>query len=146
MKNEEVEILLVEDNKQDAEMAMRALKKSNLVNNLIHLKDGAQAIDFLFGTGEFSGRNIDNKPNLILLDLKMPKMDGIEVLRIIKQDPLTKKIPVIVLTSSKESPDIEACYALGVNSYIVKPVEFESFIRGITELGFYWVVLNQSPA
>jgi two-component system, response regulator len=146
MKNEEVEILLVEDNKQDAEMAMRALKKSNLVNNLIHLKDGAQAIDFLFGTGEFSGRNINNKPNLILLDLKMPKMDGIEVLRIIKQDPLTKKIPVIVLTSSKESPDIEACYALGVNSYIVKPVEFDSFIRGITELGFYWMVLNQSPA
>jgi CheY-like chemotaxis protein len=144
MTNEEVEILMVEDNKQDAEMAIRALKKSNLVNNLIHLDDGARAIDFLFGTGEFSGRDINKKPRLILLDLKMPKIDGIEVLRIIKADELTKKIPVIVLTSSKESPDIDSCYSLGVNSYIVKPVEFDGFMKAITELGFYWMLLNQN--
>ncbi|MEO6720117.1 MAG: response regulator [Ferruginibacter sp.] len=144
MKNEEVEILMVEDNKQDAEMAIRALKKSHLVNNLIHLDDGARAIEFLFGTGEFAGRDTNKKPRLILLDLKMPKMDGIEVLRIIKQHELTKRIPVIVLTSSKESPDIDSCYSLGVNSYIVKPVDFDGFIKAINELGFYWMLLNQN--
>ncbi len=145
MENTEVEILLIEDNMNDAELAIRALKKSNIVNQLIHLKDGEQALNFLFGKGEFAGRNINNKPKVILLDLKMPKIDGIEVLRKIKSDELTNKIPVVVLTSSKEHPDIDICYKLGVNSYIVKPVEFESFSKAVAELGMYWVLFNQPP-
>src|SRR5436190_15280155 len=117
MSNTAVEILLVEDNMNDAELTIRALRKYKIANSLIHLKDGASAIDFLFGNVEFKGRDISNKPKVILLDLKMPKMDGIEVLKIIKMDALTKKIPVVVLTSSKENPDIEKSYALGANSY-----------------------------
>ena len=144
MKNSEVEILLVEDSMHDAEMTIRALKKSNVVNNLVHLKDGAEAIDFLFGKGTFEGRDINIKPNLILLDLKMPKVDGMELLKIIKVDELTKKIPVVILTSSKENPDIEKCYALGANSYIVKPVEFDGFTKAVAEVGLYWILLNQS--
>ena len=145
MENNEVEILLVEDNMHDAELAIRALRKQNIANQLIHLKDGASALDFLFGKGEFKDRDIKNKPKVILLDLKMPKIDGIEVLKRIKSDELTNKIPVVVLTSSKEHPDIETCYKLGANSYIVKPVEFESFSKAVAELGLYWVLFNQSP-
>lgn len=143
MENSEVEILLVEDNMNDAELTIRALHKNNIVNNIIHLKDGASALDFIFGKGEFAGRNINNKPKVILLDLKMPKVDGMEVLQRIKEDKQMSKIPVVILTSSKESPDVSRAYALGANSYIVKPVEFEGFSKAITELGYYWAILNQ---
>ena len=143
MENTEVEILLVEDNLNDAELTRRALLKGKIANKVIHLKDGSEALDFLFGTGEFAGRDINNKPKVILLDLKMPKVNGIEVLTKIKSNELTKKIPVVVLTSSKEHPDIERSYELGANSYIVKPVEFDGFMKAISELGFYWMVMNQ---
>lgn len=141
----EVEILLIEDNPSDAEMTLRALKKNKIVNNIVHLKDGAEAIDFIFGTGVYNGRNIRNKPKVILLDLKMPKVDGIEVLRRVKANENTRTIPVVVLTSSREDPDVRTCYELGVNSYIVKPVGFENFSKAIAELGLYWMLLNQSP-
>jgi two-component system, response regulator len=130
----------------DAELALRALRKSKIANKIVHLVDGASALDFLYGKGEFEGRNIYHKPKVILLDLKMPKIDGMEVLEKIKSDDLTKKIPVVILTSSKESPDIEKAYLLGANSYIVKPVEFEGFIKAISDLGFYWLILNQDPS
>lgn len=145
MNNTEVEILLVEDNLNDAELTIRALSKNKIANKLIHLKDGASALDFLFGKGEFEGRNVNNKPKVILLDLKMPKVDGLEVLKKIKSDELTKKIPVVVLTSSKENPDIETAYQLGANSYIVKPVEFDGFAKAVSELGLYWLLHNQPP-
>lgn len=140
----EVEILIVEDNMSDAEMTMRALKKNNIANSIIHLKDGAVALDFIFGEGEYAGRDI-TKPKVMLLDLKMPKVSGIQVLQKIKSDVRTKTIPVVVLTSSKEDPDIKICYDLGVNSYVVKPVRFEDFVKAIGELGFYWLLLNQTP-
>jgi CheY-like chemotaxis protein len=146
MENTEIEILLVEDNKNDAEMAIRALRKNNVVKHIIHLKDGAVAIDFLFGTGEFEGRNVNNKPKLILLDLKMPKVNGLEVLEKVKSDHLTKLIPVVMLTSSKEHPDVEKSYQLGANSFIVKPVDFESFRKTVNELGIYWLFYNQSSS
>jgi two-component system response regulator len=145
MKNSEVEIILVEDNPNDAEMTIRALKKNNLANNLMHLKDGEEALNFIFCKGEFSGRNIDTKPKVILLDLKMPKVDGIEVLRKLKGDDRTKTIPVVILTSSKEDPDIRTCYQLGVNSYIVKPVGFDHFIEAVSGLGMYWMLVNETP-
>jgi two-component system response regulator len=145
MENTEIEILLVEDNLNDAELTIRALHKNKIANNIIHLKDGASALDFLFGKAEFENRNINNKPKIILLDLKMPKVDGLEVLKRIKTDDFTKNIPVVVLTSSRENPDIEKAYSLGANSYIVKPVEFDGFTKAIAELGFYWMLLNQSP-
>ena len=138
-----VEILLVEDNMSDAELTIRALKKNNLSNKLVHLKDGAEALDFIFGTGEYAGRNINDKPKVILLDLKMPKISGIQVLQKIKSDERTKKIPIVVLTSSKEDPDIEECYRLGVNSYVVKSVQFEKFLTAVSELGLYWMIVNQ---
>jgi two-component system, response regulator len=143
MKNDEVEILLVEDNPDNAEMTIRALRKKNLTNNIIHLNDGALALDFIFGTGQFEGRDISKKPKLIMLDLKMPKVSGIEVLEKLKSNDSTKIIPVVVLTSSKEDPDIEKCYKLGANSYIVKPVDFDTFQNTIAELGLYWLLLNQ---
>jgi two-component system response regulator len=141
----EIEILLVEDNPNDAELTLRALKKKHLANRIVHLKDGAEALDFIFGKNAFEGRDIRSQPKLILLDLKMPKVDGIEVLRHLKSDENTKLIPVVVLTSSKEDPDIKTCYELGVNSYIVKPVGFEAFMQSVSELGFYWLLLNQNP-
>lgn len=141
----EIEILLIEDNASDAEMTQRAFKKNNLGNSIVHLKDGAEALDFIFGTGDYEGRNIQNKPRMILLDLKMPKVNGIEVLERLKSDDHTRTIPVVVLTSSKEDPDIRRCYELGVNSYIVKPVEFENFTAAIKNLGVYWLLLNQAP-
>jgi len=146
MENKEFEILLVEDNVNDAELAIRALKKNNIANHIIHLKDGAAALDFLFGKGEYEGRNINNRPKVILLDLKMPKISGLEVLEKIKSDELTKHIPVVVLTSSKEHPDVEKSYKLGANSYIVKPVDFESFRKTVNDLGVYWLMLNQPAA
>lgn len=145
MNNSIVEILLIEDNEHDAEMTVRALKKNRISNNIVHLKDGAQALHFVFATGEYSGRDITMRPKVILLDLKMPKVDGIEVLEQIKSNDITKKIPVVVLTSSKENPDIDKCYALGANSYIVKPVDFTSFMEAISHSGFYWVMLNHPP-
>ena len=142
MENSQVEILLVEDNMDDAEMTIHALRKNNLANKLIHMMDGEEALDFLFGTGKFIGRDVSLKPRLILLDLKMPKVDGMEVLEKVKSNNATKKIPVVILTSSKEDPDVSRCYELGANSYIVKPVEFESFINAVSELGMYWMLLN----
>ena len=146
MKNSEIEILLVEDNKRDAELTIRALKKKNLANNLIHLENGADALDYIFAEGIYAARSLDNIPRLILLDLNMPKIGGIEVLQKIKSDERTKKIPVVILTSSKEDPDIEKCYSLGANSYIVKPVEFDKFANTVDELVLYWLVLNQPPS
>jgi two-component system response regulator len=140
-----VELILVEDNPDDAEMTIRALKKQNLSNQLVHLKDGQEALDFLFGEGQYKGRDIRLLPKVILLDLKMPKMGGAEVLRHIKQKEHTKNIPVVVLTSSKEDPDIEECYALGANSYIVKPVGFDRFIEAVSGLGMYWLLMNEPP-
>jgi len=145
MENNTVEILLIEDNKNDAELTIRALRKGKINNDLIHLNNGAEALEFLFGKGKFKGRDISNKPKVILLDLKMPKVDGLEVLTQIKANELTNSIPVVVLTSSKEHPDIERAYALGVNSYIIKPVEFDEFAKVVIDLGFYWLLKNQPP-
>ena len=144
MNDSKVEILLVEDNPHDAEMTIRALKKVNLANKLIHVKDGAEALDFIFSRGAFADRNTADKPKVILLDIKMPKVDGIEVLRQIKSDPFTKTIPVVIMTSSKEEQDVFTSYDLGVNSYVVKPVDFEGFAKAVSELGFYWLITNQS--
>ena len=141
----EVDILLVEDNASDAEMTILALKTNNLANNLQHVKDGAEALDFIFAEGKYADRVVADKLKLILLDLKMPKVNGIEVLEKIRADERTKTIPVVILTSSKEDPDIKKCYKLGVNSYVVKPVEFEQFQRAISDLGLYWMIVNQYP-
>ena len=145
MIHSDVQILLVEDNKSDAMLTIRALKKHNLANNLIHLIDGAQALEFIFGTGEFEGRDIHNKPKVIFLDIKMPKVSGLEVLRIIKADERTKFIPVVMMTSSKEENDIIESHQLGVNSYVVKPLGFDNFSKTIANLGFYWLVVNNTP-
>jgi two-component system, response regulator len=144
MNDYQVEILLVEDNPHDAEMTTRALKKANLANKLIHVKDGAEALDFVFAKGAFADRQIQNKPKVILLDIKMPKIDGIEVLRQIKSNDITKTIPVVIMTSSKEEQDVITSYNLGVNSYVVKPVDFEGFAKAVSQLGFYWLITNQS--
>ncbi len=143
LDNQEVEILIVEDNLDDAELTIRTLKKQKLANNLIHLMDGAQALDFIFAKGQFSERNINHVPKVILLDLKMPKVSGLEVLAEIKSDLRTKTIPVVILTSSAEDPDIKKSYELGANSYIVKPVDFDNFSKTINELGMYWMVVNK---
>ena len=141
----EVEILLVEDNPNDAELALRALKKNKLANNILVVTDGEEALDFVFARGAFSDRKVENGPKVILLDLKLPKVDGLEVLRAIKSDPRTKVIPVVVLTSSKEESDVVESYKLGANSYIVKPVEFDKFVAAVKDLGLYWLLLNQPP-
>lgn len=141
----DVNILLIEDNPDDATLVIRALKKCNLGNNLIHLSDGEQALNFLFGEGQFSERKVEDKPKLILLDLKMPKIDGLQVLKAIREDPRTKSIPVVVMTSSAEEKDIAATYSSGVNAYVVKPVGFDNFAKAITELGLFWLLVNQSP-
>jgi two-component system response regulator len=143
MSDDKIEILLVEDNIHDAEMTIRSLKKVNLANRLIHLKDGAEALDFIFARGNFANRQMENKPKVILLDIKMPKVDGIEVLKQIKANESTKTIPVVIMTSSKEEQDIITSYNLGVNSYVVKPVDFENFANAVSELGFYWLITNQ---
>lgn len=140
-----VELLLVEDDPQDLELALRALKKANLANHIVVARDGAEALDFVFGEGDLEGRPLSARPKVILLDLKLPKVDGLEVLRRLKGDPRTKAIPVVMLTSSKEQRDIVESYQLGVNSYIVKPVDFEGFAAAVRDLGCYWLLLNQPP-
>ena len=141
-----IEVLLVEDNINDAELTIRELKKNNMADNLAHLKDGEEALDFIFATGKYAGsRDIHYLPKVILLDIQMPKVNGIEVLEKLKADPRTSAIPVVILTSSNESPDIKKCYKLGANSYIVKPVNFNEFTQIIRNLGLYWLLLNRPP-
>ena len=142
---EQVEILLAEDNAKDAEMTQRALRKYNLGNRLYWVKDGAEALDFLFCRGAYAGRDLARAPKLVLLDIKMPKVDGIEVLRQVKADERTRVIPVVVMTSSNEERDVMESYRLGVNSYIVKPVEFTSFLEVVAKIGLYWVLTNRVP-
>ncbi|MEO5959898.1 MAG: response regulator, partial [Opitutaceae bacterium] len=139
------ELLLVEDNLQDLEMTLRALKKANFANHIHVARDGVEALDFVFCEGAHAGRSIAVAPKVILLDLKLPKIDGLEVLKRLKGDPRTRAIPVVVLTSSKEQSDVIESYHLGVNSYIVKPVNFESFAEAVRNLGLYWLLLNQPP-
>jgi two-component system response regulator len=140
-----VEILLVEDNANDVALTLRALKRYNLSNSIHVVYDGAEALEFIFGTGAYAGRHLEPTPRVILLDLKLPKVDGLEVLQRIKTDPRTRVIPVVVLTSSREQCDIVESYQVGVNSYIVKPVDFEQFTEAMRQLGLYWVLLNQPP-
>ncbi|HNP08300.1 MAG TPA: response regulator [Cyclobacteriaceae bacterium] len=139
MIDRQVEILLIEDNQDDAELAIRALKKKNLANKLLHISDSEEALEYLFGEGN------NTYPKLILLDLKMPKIDGIQVLKRIKSDPDKKVIPVVMLTSSKEEKDIVESYNLGVNAYIVKPVQFDKFLEVVDQLGMFWLLINQPP-
>lgn len=140
----QVEILLVEDNPTDAELTIRALKKHHLANKLVWVKDGAEALEFIFCVGSYAGRTEGN-PKLILLDIKLPKVDGVEVLRRIKSDERTRTVPVVMLTSSQEERDIVESYKLGVNSYLVKPVEFDQFIDTVSQAGLYWAVMNKTP-
>jgi CheY-like chemotaxis protein len=140
-----VEILLVEDNPSDAELTLHAFKRHKLTNRIHLVRDGAEALDYLYGTGSYTGRNIGEQPKVVLLDIKLPKVDGLEVLRRIKSDPQTRTIPVVMLTSSREERDIIGGYNLGVNSYIVKPVEFDQFTEAVRELGMYWLLLNKPP-
>ncbi len=141
----EIEVLLVEDNPNDAELATRALKKHNLANRLLHVRDGEEALEYLFGNGRYASHNPAIFPRVVLLDLRLPKVDGLEVLRRMRNDERTKAMPVVVLTSSPEDSDRIKSYNLGVNSYVVKPVEFESFSKAVTELGLYWLLLNKPP-
>ena len=141
----DVDLLLVEDNPDDAGLVIRQLKKNNLCNNLIHLHDGEEALDFLFVRGKFSDRKIEDRPKVILLDLKMPKVDGLQVLREIRNDNRTKLIPVVMMTSSREERDIVESYSLGVNAYVVKPVGFDNFSHAVAELGMFWLLVNQPP-
>lgn len=141
----QIEILLVEDSQDDLDMTLRALRKANLANHIQIARDGAEAMEFIFCEGAHDARRIENTPKLVLLDLKLPKVDGMEVLRRIKTDERTKAIPVVILTSSKEQSDVVKSYHLGVNSYIVKPVNFDSFFAAVQELGMYWLLLNQPP-
>lgn len=145
MSDSAVEILLVEDNPNDVELTLRVLQKNNISNCIHVVRDGAEALEFIFCTGAYADRSIENGPKVILLDLKLPKVDGLDVLRQIKADPRTKAIPVVVLTSSREERDIVESYRLGVNSYIVKPVDFEQFTEAVRQLGLYWLLLNEPP-
>ena len=138
-----VDILLVEDNPQDVELTVRALKKRNLANRLFVVEDGAEALDFMFGRGQYAQRDLVNSPKVVLLDLKLPKLNGLEVLRAIKADERTRTIPVVMVTSSREDPDIQAAYELGANSYVVKQVDFDTFLEATSHLGFYWLLVNQ---
>ena len=140
-----VDILLVEDNPQDAELTIRALKKHNLANRLITVEDGAEALDFIFCRGKYATRELSHSPKVVLLDLKLPKVSGLEVLRALKQDERTRTIPVVVVTSSREDPDIKTAYSLGANSYVVKPVDFDAFAESVSSLGLYWLLVNQPP-
>jgi len=145
MNEDMVEILLVEDNPQDLELSLRAFAQAKVTNHIEVARDGAEALEFIFCEGKYAGRNIANSPKVILLDLKLPKIDGLEVLKRLKADERTRHIPVVVLTSSKEQIDVVASYHLGVNSYIVKPVNFECFAKAVQEVGLYWLLLNQPP-
>ena len=145
MNYDNVEILFVEDSMDDAALTIRALTKSGFTNKLLHVKDGAEALDFIYCRGAYAMRNIKEHPKLILLDLKMPKVSGMQVLEKIKSDPTFKSIPVVILTSSNEDPDVRNCYALGANSYIVKPVDSNNFFLAIKEIGMFWMVLSEPP-
>jgi len=138
-------ILLVEDNPDDEELALLAFQRSNLVNEVVVARDGVEALDYLFGTGPHAGRNVSELPQVVLLDLKLPKVDGLEVLRRIRADPRTRRLPVVVLTSSKEEEDMMRSYELGANSYVRKPVEFEQFVEAVKQLQLYWLILNEPP-
>jgi two-component system, response regulator len=140
-----VEILLIEDNPHDAELTLRALRKRKLANNVLHVRDGEEAMHWLFGTGPYASRDIVQKPKLVLLDLKLPKVDGLEVLHHMRKRPETKLIPVVILTSSRQEQDIVESYRLGVNSYIVKPVSFDNFSEAVADAGHYWLLVNQEP-
>ncbi len=146
MNNQAVEVLLVEDNPGDEELTLLALKKYKITNKIFVVRDGAEALDYIFADGKYSGRDINQRPKVILLDLKLPKVGGLEVLRRIKADPETNCIPVVVLTSSNEESDIVESYKLGVNSYIVKPVDFKQFAESVREIGMYWLLLNEPTA
>lgn len=137
-----VEVLLVEDNAQDAELTIRALKRHNLANQLFHVEDGAEALDFLFGRGKYEGQVTGVSPKVVLLDLKLPKVNGLEVLRAMKSDPKLQTIPVVMVTSSAEHPDIKAAYDLGANGYVIKPVQFDSFMEAMSKVGVYWLMVN----
>ena len=141
----EIEILLVEDNMADAELALHAFKKNKIANHVLHLQDGAEALDFLFARGIYEGQSLSHHPRLVLLDLKLPKIDGLQVLKELKGNPKTKAIPIILLTSSNEERDLVASYQLGVNSYIQKPVNFVEFQEVVRQLGLYWLVVNKEP-
>jgi two-component system response regulator len=146
MKNfDPVQILIVEDNPNDAELTLRALKKHNLVNELYVAQDGQEALDFIFCQGKFASRSLAKPLKVIFLDLKLPKISGLEVLKIIKSDPRTKKLPVVIITSSKEDPDIKAAYDLGTNGYVVKPVDFNDFVSVMQNTGLFWLLVNESP-
>ena len=143
--SEAVDILLVEDNPHDAELTIRALTKHNLANRLTSVEDGAEALDFIFCRGKYATRELGHSPKVVLLDLKLPKVNGLEVLRALKQDEKTRLIPVVIVTSSREDPDIKTAYALGANSYVVKPVDFDAFAEAVSSLGMYWLLVNQPP-
>ena len=146
MSTDSIEILLVEDNPNDEELTLYALKKNNITNHIQVVRDGAEALEYLFCTGAYAHRQINDPPKVVLLDLKLPKVDGLEVLEKIKTDERTRTIPVVMLTSSQEERDIVESYQLGVNSYIVKPVDFERFIEAVRQLGLYWMLLNKTPS
>ncbi len=145
MKTNDGMVLLVEDNKDDEDLTLRAFKKNNLKNEVNVARDGAEALDFLFGAGKHAGRDPGVMPTVILLDLKLPKIDGLEVLRRIRADPRTKLLPVVILTSSKEEQDLITSYSLGANSYVRKPVDFNEFVGAVTQLGCYWLLMNEMP-
>ncbi len=138
-----VEILLVEDNPRDAELTLRTLRKANLANGIVHVKDGQEALDWLFCNGVYADRSVNSNPKFVLLDLKLPKVDGLEVLRAMRADERTRLMPVVIMTSSNEQRDLVESYQLGANSYVVKPVDFESFSAAVLELGHYWLLVNQ---
>ena len=145
MKNETGDVLLVEDNPNDALLTIRSLKEQNLANEIVHLSDGQAALDYLFAEGTYSSQNIQKVPKVVLLDLKLPKVGGLQVLKRLRDDARTKLLPIVILTSSQEESDLVESYKLGANSYIVKPVEFENFSKAIREVGLYWLVLNKPP-
>ncbi len=140
---EVVDILIVEDDPRDAELTLRALRKNNLANHVYVAEDGEEALDFFFCRGKFAGRNLNTPPKVVLLDLKLPKVNGLEILKAIKSDNRTKHIPVVIVTSSREEPDVKRAYELGVNSYVVKPVDFDKFVSAMSSLGLYWLLVNQ---
>lgn len=145
MSNGSIEILLVEDNPNDVELALYALRKHNLANSIHIVRDGAEALDYIFCRGKYAHRSPEAAPKVVLLDLKLPKVDGLEVLRQVKANPRTRAIPIVALTTSKEERDVVESYQLGVNSYIVKPVDFEQFVEAVRHMGLYWLLLNQLP-